>query len=58
VSEALSALTNTQLFKKRPPKELKRVFHAADELQGTVIGEEGYESAKYSRKMSPHYLKD
>jgi hypothetical protein len=58
VSDALSDLTNTQLVKKRPPKKLKRVFHAADESQGTVIGEEGYESAEYSREMSPNYLDD
>ena len=58
VSEAFSDLTNTQLVKKRSPKKLKRVFHAADDSQGTVIGEEGYESADYSRKMSPNYLED
>jgi hypothetical protein len=37
VSEALSDLTTTQLVKKRPPKKLKRVFHAANESQGTVM---------------------
>jgi hypothetical protein len=59
VSEALPDLTkNTQMVKKRPPKKLKRVFHAANKLQGAVIGEEGYELAKDSPKMSPNYLED
>jgi hypothetical protein len=48
VTEDLSDLTNTQMVKKRSQKKLKRVLHAANELQDAVIGEEGCESAKES----------
>jgi myosin heavy subunit len=66
VSEALSDLTNSQMNsqsqKKRPAKRQRRVFRPA-ETEGTVTGEEGFESVSVSdenldleEEMSPNLL--
>jgi hypothetical protein len=58
LSEALSDLTNTQLPPERHhQKRRKRVFEAVKESQGTVLGEEHWETDNDTVR-SPNLLVD